>query len=92
MLPGHGPPFGRHREVIATLQAFYQRRQERFLAALEEGPRSPFEIASSLFKQLRPGDSFLVLSEVIANLEVLEERRAVVREEREGVRRYRRVE
>jgi glyoxylase-like metal-dependent hydrolase (beta-lactamase superfamily II) len=89
VLPGHGPPFGGHREVIATLQEFYARRQERFLAALEQGPRSPFEIASALFKLLRPGDTFLVLSEVVANLEVLEVRGAVVREERDGVRRYR---
>lgn len=89
VLPGHGPPFGRHREVIDTLRAFYERRQERFLTTLEAGPRSPFEIASALFTRLRPGDTFLVLSEVIANLEVLEQRGAVVREERDGVRRYR---
>ncbi len=91
ILPGHGPPFGGHRQVIDSLRGFYARRQERFLAALEPGPRSPYEIASSLFKQLRPGDSFLVISEVVANLEVLEERGAVAREERDGVRRYRRV-
>jgi glyoxylase-like metal-dependent hydrolase (beta-lactamase superfamily II) len=91
VLPGHGPPFGRHREVIDTLRAFYARRQERFLAALDGGPRSPFEIARALFKQLRPGDGFLVVSEVVANLEVLEARGAVVREERDGIRRYRRV-
>ena len=91
VLPGHGTPFGRHREVIDTLRAFYSRRQERFLAVLEEGPLSPFEIASSIFKQLRPGDAFLVLSEVVANLEVLEAQGAVAREERDGIRRYRRT-
>jgi glyoxylase-like metal-dependent hydrolase (beta-lactamase superfamily II) len=91
VLPGHGAPFGHHREVIDTLRAFYARRQERFLAVLEQGPRSPYEIASALFKQLRQGDVFLVLSEVVANLEVLEQGGAVVREERDGVRRYRRV-
>ncbi len=91
VLPGHGAPFGRHREVIDTLRAFYARRQDRFLSLLEQGPRTPHEIASALFKQLRPGDHFLVISEVIANLEVLEQNGAVVREERDGVRRYRRV-
>ena len=84
VLPGHGPPFGRHREVIDTLRAFYARRQERFLEALQAGPLTPFEIASALFKQLRPGDAFLVLSEVIANLEVLEERGKVGRLEENG--------
>ncbi|HTN52718.1 MAG TPA: MBL fold metallo-hydrolase [Anaeromyxobacter sp.] len=91
VLPGHGPPFAGHRQVIDTLRVFYRRRQERILAALEAGPRSPFEIAGVLFKQLRPGDAFLVLSEVIANLEVLEVQGAVAREERDGVRRYRAV-
>lgn len=91
ILPGHGPPFGRHRDVIDSLRTFYVRRQERFLAVLEAGPRSPFEIAGAIFKQLRPGDSFLVVSEVIANLEVLEARGAVAREERDGIRRYRRA-
>jgi glyoxylase-like metal-dependent hydrolase (beta-lactamase superfamily II) len=91
VLPGHGPPFAGHRQVIDTLRTFYARRQERFLAVLDAGPRSPFEIAGALFKQLRPGDSFLVVSEVVANLEVLEERGAVAREERAGVRRYRRL-
>jgi glyoxylase-like metal-dependent hydrolase (beta-lactamase superfamily II) len=92
VLPGHGPPFGGHRQVIDTLGIFYANRQQRFLSALEAGPLSPFEIASVLFRQLRPGDAFLVISEVVANLEALEARGAVVREEREGVRRYRRTE
>jgi glyoxylase-like metal-dependent hydrolase (beta-lactamase superfamily II) len=91
VLPGHGPPFGRHREVIDTLHTFYARRQERLLAILDAGPRSPWELAGAIFRQLRPGDAFLVVSEVLANLEVLEARGAVVREEREGIRRYRRL-
>jgi len=90
VLPGHGPPFGRHREVIDTLRAFYARRQERLLEMLDAGPRSPWELADALFRQLRPGDAFLVVSEVVANLEVLEARGAAVREERAGIRRYRR--
>lgn len=91
VLPGHGPPFGGHRALIDGLRVFYEKRQERLLRTLEAGPRSPFEIAAALFRQLRPGDVFLVLSEVLANLEVLEGRGAVIREEREGIRRYRRA-
>jgi glyoxylase-like metal-dependent hydrolase (beta-lactamase superfamily II) len=91
VLPGHGPPFGRHREVIDTLLAFYRRRQERFLSMLRDGALTPWGLAQRLFRQVRPGDTFLVLSEVMANLEVLEAEGAVVREEQDGARRYRRA-
>ncbi len=91
VLPGHGPAFGGHREVIDTLRAFYARRQERLRELLADGPRSAWELAGALFRQLRPGDAFLVISEVVANLEVLEAQGAVVREERDGIRRYRRA-
>jgi glyoxylase-like metal-dependent hydrolase (beta-lactamase superfamily II) len=91
VLPGHGPPFGDHRAVIDTLVGFYHRRQERFLEVLDDGAQTPFELATRLFRQVRPGDAFLVLSEVMANLEVLEAAGAVVREEEGGLRRYRRA-
>ncbi len=91
VLPGHGPPFGGHRAVIDTLVGFYARRQERLLALLGDAPRAPFELAGLLFRSARPGDTFLVLSEVMANLEVLEARGAIAREERDGVRRYART-
>ncbi|HYD41797.1 MAG TPA: MBL fold metallo-hydrolase [Anaeromyxobacter sp.] len=88
VLPGHGPPFGGHRAVIDTLVGFYARRQTRLLELLGDGARTPFELAGLLFRAARPGDTFLVLSEVMANLEVLAARGAIVREERDGLRRY----
>jgi glyoxylase-like metal-dependent hydrolase (beta-lactamase superfamily II) len=91
VLPGHGPPFGRHREVIDTLLGFYALRQERLLACLAQEPQTPYQLASVLFRRFRPDDAFLVFSEVVANLEVLEARGAVAREELDGVRRYRRT-
>ncbi len=86
VLPGHGPPFGDHRTVLDGLAVFYRKRQERLLELLDV-PRTPYELAGHLFRTLRPGDTFLVLSEVMANLEVLEADGAVVRDEAE-VRRY----
>jgi glyoxylase-like metal-dependent hydrolase (beta-lactamase superfamily II) len=91
VLPGHGPAFSGHREVADSLRSFYARRQERLLGYLRAGPRTPHALALSLFRELRPGDVFLALSEVAANLEVLERSGAVEREERDGVRWYRRV-
>ncbi len=89
VLPGHGPPFGDHRRVIEGLLAFYARRQARILEALAKGPLTCHEVTQALFPWARPGDLFLVISETVANLEVLEARRAVSREQEGGVYRYR---
>ncbi|HVO17889.1 MAG TPA: MBL fold metallo-hydrolase [Anaeromyxobacter sp.] len=88
VLPGHGPPFTGHRAVADSLHSFYARRQERLLGQLRRGPRTPWELVRALFREPRPGDVFLAISEVAANLELMEERGVVAREERDGVRRY----
>jgi glyoxylase-like metal-dependent hydrolase (beta-lactamase superfamily II) len=79
VLPGHAAPFGGHRRVIDGLTAFYQKRQERLLAALGTGPRSGWELTLALFPRARPGDAFLTVSETVANLEVLEDQGRVER-------------
>lgn len=89
VLPGHGPPFGGHRQVIDRLFHFYGVRQEKIRAALARGPATAFEIARALFPWARPRDLFLTLSEAAANLELLETRGEVVREESVGIRRHR---
>ncbi len=89
VLPGHGPPFSGHREVIDRLVAFYARRQERIREVLAPGPMTCAEVARALFPSARPGDAFLVLSETIANLEAMEERGEVARDAVDGVYRFR---
>ena len=74
VLPGHGPPFGGHRQVIDDLLSFYGKRQARILDLLAGGPRTAYQIVAELFPRSRPGDTFLTLSEVLANLEVMEAR------------------
>lgn len=89
VLPGHGPPFGRHREVIDALLAFYRRRQERIREMLAEAPRTGWEVARELFPDAGTGDAFLTVSEAIANLEVMEARGEVLREQDGGAYRFR---
>ncbi len=89
VLPGHGPAFSGHREIIDGLRAFYEKRQARLLAELAGGPRSGWELCSALFPRARGPETFLTMSETVANLEVLEARGAVVREEAEDGWRYR---
>ena len=62
---------------------------QRLLGQLRGGPRTAWELSRALFRDPRPGDVFLAISEVAANLEVMEARGAVAREEQGGLRRYR---
>jgi glyoxylase-like metal-dependent hydrolase (beta-lactamase superfamily II) len=89
VLPGHGPPFGDHRRVIDALLGFYEKRQARIRDLLAGGARTAFEVVGALFSRARPGDTFLALSEALANLEVMEVRGQVAREGDEGPYRFR---
>ncbi len=91
VLPGHGPPFGDHRRVIDGLMGFYARRQDRLLEALADGPLTGWELTRALFPAARPVEIFLVVSEAMGNIEVLEERGEVRREEGGGVVRFART-
>jgi glyoxylase-like metal-dependent hydrolase (beta-lactamase superfamily II) len=81
VLPGHGPPFAGHRAVIDGLAGFYLKRQARLAGLLADGPRSGWELCRALFPAARPADTFLTMSETVANLEALQARGEVVREE-----------
>jgi len=82
--PGHGEPFTGHAEVIDRLLHFYERRQALLLDLLREGAATPAELAPRVFPRAKPTQLYLVLSEVMGNLEVLEERGKIHRQEREG--------
>lgn len=80
VLPGHGEPFSDHRRVIAGLRAFYEKRQSRLLGELRAGPLTPHEIAVTEFGTGRDDELFLIMSEIMGNLEVLEDAGAIERE------------
>jgi len=82
--PGHCEPFSGHQEVIDRLIAFYEKRQERILDLLRQGPRTPAALAPLVFPHAREHQLYLTLSEVMGNLEVLEARHLVARSERAG--------
>lgn len=89
VLPGHGPPFGGHARTIDSLLGFYAKRQGKIRELLAQGPLTGHGVAVALFPWAKPGDLFLVLSETVANLEVLEDRGEVVRELDGGTWRFR---
>jgi len=89
VLPGHGPPFGQHRRVIDGLLHFYGKRQGKIRDALGKGPLTAYEVTQALFPWAGARDLFLVVSETIANLEVLEARGEVSRALDGGAYRFR---
>lgn len=74
VLPGHGKAFRGHRELLDGLFAFYEVRFGKLLSGLDEGPKSVFELLPVLFVRREAWRLVLMLSEVVANVEVLEDR------------------
>lgn len=88
VLPGHGPAFHGHRALLDGLFAFYGRRQQRLLDALTS-PKSVFELLPALFPRREAARVMLMVSEVLANLEVMEDAHRVRRvTSDDGVTRY----
>ncbi|MBK7862280.1 MAG: MBL fold metallo-hydrolase [Archangiaceae bacterium] len=89
LLPGHGEAFKGHRELLEGLFQFYVARQGRISKRLEAGPATIYELVSAVFSRTDIGRLFLMLSEVLGNVEVLEEQGQVQRLEEGGVMRFR---
>jgi glyoxylase-like metal-dependent hydrolase (beta-lactamase superfamily II) len=91
VMPGHGPGFGGHRALIDGLLGFYEKRQEKLHGLLAERPRTGWELCQAIFPRASATEAFLTLSETVANLEVLEDRGAVVRVEEGGAWKFQRA-
>jgi glyoxylase-like metal-dependent hydrolase (beta-lactamase superfamily II) len=87
ILPGHGDPFTGAAALVATRLAMHERRASKLLDALTH-PRSAADIGRDLWRQVPVTQAYLVLSEVLGHLDLLEARGAVRTEERDGVVRY----
>jgi len=74
VVPGHGEPFVGHRALLDGLFEFYARRQEKLLAAVRATPATAYGLLEVLFPRRDAMRLLLMLSEVVANVEVLEAR------------------
>lgn len=88
VLPGHGPPFRGHRALLDGLFEFYGRRQAKLLAHLAKGPATVYELVGAIFPRRDVPRLYLMLSEVLGNLEVLEEAGRLRKELVDGLFRY----
>jgi glyoxylase-like metal-dependent hydrolase (beta-lactamase superfamily II) len=89
VLPGHAAPFAAHRKVIDSLFAFYEQRQSKLLAALARKPLTVYEAMRELFPLDASFELFLMLSETLGNLELLEHQGKIRREMEEDSIRFR---
>jgi len=79
VVPGHAAPFSGYIKVIDSLNTFYERRQARILDILERRSLNVYEVMQELFMGSDGFELILMMSETLANLEVLEKRGEVVR-------------
>jgi glyoxylase-like metal-dependent hydrolase (beta-lactamase superfamily II) len=91
VLPGHGEPFQDVRPLLERLFGFYARRQEKLLAALDAGADTAFALSQSLFGPHEGPRLYLTLSEVVGNLEVMEDDGRIRRNEGHGLEHWARA-
>lgn len=72
-LPGHGAPVHDHRAHIDSILAHHAVREALILQILREGDRTVYELGVALFGGELPGvELFLVMSEIVGHLDILE--------------------
>jgi glyoxylase-like metal-dependent hydrolase (beta-lactamase superfamily II) len=85
---GHGEPIDDHRSLIDTRFASTDRRKEKLLRLISEGPRSGYELAQSMWGNIAVTQAFLTLSEVIGHMDILEAEGRVREVDDNGVIRF----
>jgi len=71
VIPGHGECIINHQRTIENLKHFYKRRQEKILNVLSE-EMTVYEISVTLFPKYKE-QIFLIFSEILGNIDILEE-------------------
>lgn len=81
ILPGHGDVIYEPVKTISSLLDFYLRRKEFIYRKLRKmGRATPAELVNEVFPNTRKTDYFLAISEIVGNLEMLEEEGRIVKE------------
>jgi glyoxylase-like metal-dependent hydrolase (beta-lactamase superfamily II) len=90
ILPGHGDPFTGAAALVERRIDMHERRAQKILDALT-GSRSAADIGRDLWRHVPVTQAYLVLSEVLGHLDLLEQRGAVRADERDGLVLYERI-
>ncbi len=71
--PGHGEPISNHRALIERRIRYRQRRTEQIQALLTDRGQTVYELAQQVFgPEIVQAQSFLTVSEIIGQLDILE--------------------
>ena len=73
ILPGHGDPFTGAAALVEKRAGMSERRAQKILRALD-GSRTAAEVGRELWRHVPVTQAYLVLSEVLGHLDLLEER------------------
>jgi glyoxylase-like metal-dependent hydrolase (beta-lactamase superfamily II) len=84
ILPGHGEPFTGAAELVRTRVAMTDRRAEKILAALDH-ERTAADLGRDLWRHVPVTQAYLVLSEALGHLDLLEQQGRVRRREHDGL-------
>lgn len=74
ILAGHGEPVTDHRGLIDSRMRMHERRCNKLLGLLNEGPATAHELARRMWGEVAIRQAFLTLSEVIGHLDLLLDR------------------
>lgn len=85
VFPGHGEPVYDHRALVDQILAHHEERGRLIWELLNAKDSTVYELGRALFgRDLRGVELFLVMSEIIGHLDVLEVERKARRVERDG--------
>jgi glyoxylase-like metal-dependent hydrolase (beta-lactamase superfamily II) len=88
VLPGHGDPIDDHRTLIDERLRMHERRAQKLLRLLSNGPLSAYELALEMWGNVAVTQAFLTISEVLGHMDLLIRDGLVAENEHEGVVRF----
>jgi glyoxylase-like metal-dependent hydrolase (beta-lactamase superfamily II) len=88
VLPGHGEPINNHRALIDERLRMHERRAQKLLRLLSDGPLSAYELALQMWGNVAVTQAFLTISEVLGHMDILVSDGVAGESEQDGVIRF----
>jgi glyoxylase-like metal-dependent hydrolase (beta-lactamase superfamily II) len=88
VLPGHGDPITDHRGLIDERLRMHERRAQKLLRLLSDGPLSAYELALEMWGNVAVTQAFLTISEVLGHMDLLVRDGLTQQAEHDGVVRF----
>jgi glyoxylase-like metal-dependent hydrolase (beta-lactamase superfamily II) len=88
VLPGHGEPITDHRALIDERLRMHERRAQKLLRLLSDGPLSAYGLALEMWGNVAVTQAFLTISEVLGHMDLLVRDGLAVAHELDGVVRF----